>query len=106
MIDEKYLFLFIGLLKYPGIDQLETRDALLNVLYGTIPSGVPILSDTPTFCIKLISYVRQCDKEISYTLNNATGLRIENESEFIALTRLVSTVLEKYYGEGEKTLKQ
>lgn len=105
MIDEKYLILFIGMLRYPGIDKLETRDALLNVLYGTIPSGVPILSDTPTFCMRLISYVRQCDKEISFTLNSATGLNIENDSEFRALTRLVTAALESYYGEIEEAFK-
>jgi hypothetical protein len=106
MIDEKYLVLFIGMLRYPAINQLETRDALLNVLYGTIPNGVPILCDTPTFCMRLISYTRQCDKEISYTLSQVTGLKIDNDSEFRALARLVSAALESYYGATEKTFNQ
>jgi hypothetical protein len=102
MIDEKYLALFIGLLRYPGIDELEVRDAFLNVLYGTIPNGVHLLCDTPTFCVKLISYVRQCDKSISVALSQATGMEIKNDSEFRALARFVAAGLDSGYEQIEK----
>lgn len=89
MIDEKYLTLFISLLCYPGIEELETRDAFLNVMYGTIPPGVPLLCDAPTFCIKLLSYVRQCDKTTSAALSKSIGFEVESDAEFRALARFV-----------------
>lgn len=106
MINEKYLALFIGLLRYPGIDDLETRDAFLNVLYGTIPQGVTILSDTPTFCAKLLSYVRQCDKDISATLTGLLGAPVVSESEFNALARFVSAGLDHGYEQIEDFINE
>jgi hypothetical protein len=89
MISEKYLALFIGLLSYPGIDELEVRDAFLNVMYGSLPDGVPLLCDTPTFCLKLLSYVRQCDKATSIALSNSIGFDVDSDAEFKALARFV-----------------
>lgn len=101
MIEEKYLELFIGLLRYPGIDEVEVRDAFLNVLYGTIPNGVPVLADTPTFCIKLLSYVRQCDKEVSAMLTSVSGFPVRSDAEFNSLARFVVAGLD--YGQDEIT---
>lgn len=102
MIDERYLALYVGLLRYPGIDELEVRDAFLNVLYGTIPSGVTLLSDTPTFCMKLVSYVRQCDKEISAALSNATGIPISSDTELRNIAAFVSAGLDAHYEDLER----
>lgn len=101
MIDDKYLELYVGLLNYPGIDDIEVRDAFLNVLYGTIPEGVTLLADTPTFCIKLLSYVRQCDKDVSALLSNISGFPVRSDAEFNSLARFVVAGLD--YGQEQIT---